>query len=388
MSASQRFLLYVQHLSGTGHFVRIHEIAQTLAQKNQVYLVDGGRTIPRLPSQFAFEKIKLPPIYRHHGILAPVDTNRNIQEVMEARKKILLNSLKTIKPDVLLIEHFPFSKAILAPEIIPLINQARMVNSQVKIICSLRDICPNTKYEPDPERHRLNVLFHLDRYFDAILVHSDPQIVKLEDSIPWRSQIKIPIKYTGYVSQKPQPKLKLQEKLIPNQQPPIIMSAGGNGSLSLIRDCLKIWPEFLNKQLDFERQLIIFLPLFMPDNQIKEIQHQITDNSIKIKKFTPNFLDWMQIAALSICQSGYNTCTNILETKTPSILIPDLKMSDQLPRARRLSELGLVKMIKPNELNSNTLTEAILTQIDCSFPPHNINLDGSYKTGEFLEKIW
>lgn len=63
-------------------------------------------------------------------------------------------------------------------------------------------------------------------------------------------------------------------------------------------------------------------------------------------------------------------------------------MSDQLPRARRLSELGLVKMIKPNELNSNTLTEAILTQIDRSFPPHSINLDGDSRTVEFLEKIY
>ncbi|NES84659.1 MAG: hypothetical protein F6K10_26440 [Moorea sp. SIO2B7] len=92
----------------------------------------------------------------------------------------------------------------------------------------------------------------------------------------------------------------------------------------------------------------MFSPLFMPDTRINQIRDQITDKSITIKKFTPNFLEWMQIAALSICQSGYNTCTNILETKTPAILIPDLKMSDQLPRATRLSKLGLVKMIKPN----------------------------------------
>ncbi len=387
MSSSQRFFIYVQHLSGTGHFVRIFEIARILAEKHQVYLVDGGRAIPRLTPQFPFEKIKLPPIYRLEGNLAPVDSNLSIQAVMETRTNILLKSIETIKPDVFLIEHFPFSKAILAPEIIPIINQARMVNPQVKIICSLRDICPNTKYELNREQHRREALFYLEQYFDAILVHSDPNIVKLEDYMPWRSQIKIPIKYTGYVSQKAPTKFNIQPQLIPNKLPPIIVSAGGNGSLSLISECIKTWQECLLKKLGFERQLIIFLPLFMPANQINQIHEQITDKSIEIKKFTPNFLEWMQIAALSICQSGYNTCTNILETKTPAILIPDLKMSDQLPRATRLSELGLVKMIKPNELNSNILKEAIITQIDSTFPPHNINLDGGYKTCEFLEQI-
>lgn len=385
MSSSQRFFIYVQHLSGTGHFVRIFEIARILAEKHQVYLVDGGRAIPRLTPQFPFEKIKLPPIYRLEGNLAPVDSNLSIQAVMETRKNILLKSLETIKPDVLLIEHFPFSKAILAPEIIPIIDRARKVNSQVKIICSLRDICPNTRYEINPEQHRSEALFYLEQYFDAILVHSDPKIVKLEDYVSWRSQIKIPIKYTGYVSQKVQTQLQIQQELTPNKLPPVIVSAGGNGSLSLISECIKTWQECLLKK--FERQLIIFLPLFMPDKQINQIHEQITDKSIVIKKFTPNFLEWMQIAALSICQSGYNTCTNILETKTPAILIPDLKMSDQLPRATRLSELGLVKMIKPNELNSKILTEAIISQIDYTFPPHNINLDGGYKTCEFLEQI-
>lgn len=387
MSSSQRFFIYVQHLSGTGHFVRIFEIARILAEKHQVYLVDGGRAIPRLTPQFPFEKIKLPPIYRLEGNLVPVDSNLNIQAVMETRKNILLKSIETIKPDVLLIEHFPFSKAILAPEIIPIINRARKVNPQVKIICSLRDICPNTKYELNPEQHRSEVLFYLEQYFDAILVHSDPNIVKLEDYVSWRSQIKIPIKYTGYVSQKVPTKLKIQQELTPNKLPPVIVSAGGNGSLSLIGECIKTWQECLPKKIGFDRQLIIFLPLFIADNQINQIHHQITDKSIVIKKFTPNFLEWMQIAALSICQSGYNTCTNILETKTPAILIPDLQMSDQLPRATRLSELGLVKMIKPDEINSKILTSAIITQIDSTFPSHNINLDGGYKTCEFLEQI-
>ncbi len=387
MSSSQSFFLYVQHLSGTGHFVRIFEIARILAKKNQVYLVDGGRCVPRLDSEFPFETIKLPRIYRQDGDLASVDSRLNIQVVMERRKNILLQCIETIKPDVLLIEHFPFSKAILAPEIIPIINLARSLNPQVKIVCSIRDICPLTKYESDPEKHRLNVLTNLEKYFDLILVHSAPNLVKLEDYIPWRSEIQIPIKYTGYVSQKLSINLSRKQRLIFKESPPIIVSVGGNGSFDIISKCIKTWQEYLPKKLKSERKLIIFLPLFMQDDEINLIYDRITDKSIEIKKFTANFLDWMEIAALSISQSGYNTCMNILETKTPAILIPDLKMSDQLPRAKKLSELGLVNMINPNELNYNILTEAIVTQINSCFPTHYINVDGADKTCEILNKI-
>ena len=78
MSRRRRFLLYAQHLSGVGHFVRTFEIARGLSAKSrsrlpggtafaealdpgcqvepadvpaagrhEVYLVDGGRPVPR-----------------------------------------------------------------------------------------------------------------------------------------------------------------------------------------------------------------------------------------------------------------------------------------------------------------------------------------------------
>jgi len=56
MRSGNRVLLYTQHLSGTGHFVRIFEIARALAERYEVYLIDGGRLIPRHPPHTPFKK--------------------------------------------------------------------------------------------------------------------------------------------------------------------------------------------------------------------------------------------------------------------------------------------------------------------------------------------
>ena len=40
----------------------------------------------------------------------------------------------------------------------------------------------------------------LNRYFDAILVHADPNLVKLDETFTRIEDITIPIVYTGYVT--------------------------------------------------------------------------------------------------------------------------------------------------------------------------------------------
>jgi predicted glycosyltransferase len=95
----------------------------------------------------------------------------------------------------------------------------------------------------------------------------------------------------------------------------------------------------------------------------------------------------MQSADLSISHAGYNTCTNVLETRTRSILVPNLQMSDQRGRARRFAERGLAATIDPAELTPQRLARAILDQLEAPKPQHDINLDGARITSQILERL-
>ena len=134
--------MYTQALSGPGHFVRTFEIARALAGGHDVYLVDGGRAIPRSMPDTAFKLLHLPQIYRDQADIVPVDSARIIDDVMSEKKQLLIGAVGGFQPRILVIEYFPFSKCKLYSEIITTIERVRAIDHQVTVICSLRDISP------------------------------------------------------------------------------------------------------------------------------------------------------------------------------------------------------------------------------------------------------
>ena len=370
----KRFLFYSQHLSGTGHFVRTFEIAQTLAASQDVYMFDGGRKVPRPHYKNTVHLIELPRIYRNNGIISAVDDSDSINAIMLKRKQRILESISEIRPDVLIVEHFPFSKWSLYDEIICMVKHLKTINCNTKIICSVRDIVNGTCDQPNND-YGQKITHVLHKYFDLIFVHSDPSFISLKETLPTLTKINIPIHYTGYVSEKPEIKVCKQAK---NN---IIVSTGGKGSTNIINHCIDAWRSCDMKEIAQANQLTIFSPLNAEYD--KKMLTQI-NNSINIIPYSTNFLSILRNASLLISEAGYNTCMNILETKIPSLLIPNTEMSDQLPRARKLNEYGLANTLETSNLNTVNLVKNIKSTLYSSPSIHNINLNGAEQTASLL----
>jgi predicted glycosyltransferase len=386
MGRKIRIFLYSQHLSGTGHYVRTYEIARALAEDHDVVMLEGGRPVPRSKSKNTFEALKLPPIYRTQEGIAPLNPESTIEVVLEERKNILRNFISSFRPDVILIEHFPFSKHLLAPEIIPVIRLAREINRNARIVCSVRDIIPRSPRDPEPGLHRQNVLNFLDEYFDAVLVHSDPDLVRLQDHLPWANQIMIPVRYTGYVSEKPFNTYSDNNKTGKNS---VLVSAGGAGGIELISQCIRTWERAGVEKIIRDRKLTVFLPLFLkPEDRLRLEQEAGRVRNISLMSFSTGFVDYLVNADLSISQAGYNTCTNLLETRARSILVPDISMSDQLPRAELMAKTGNACMIHPDELTAEKLAQTMVKLFSTPKPGHDIALYGAENTRDILENLY
>lgn len=391
MAARRRIVLYSQSLSGAGHFVQTYEIARALAPAHDVHLVDGGRPIPRAPAGHPMSRLPLPPLYRAQGKLAPVDRAQSLDAVMDERRRALRAGVERIRPDVLLVEHFPFSKWELEDEIIRLIGDARAAHPEVKVVCSLRDIPPGSMDRPLSAEYRDYVRRTLEQHFDLLLVHSDPRFIRLEDHIPWAPAIPIPVVYSGYVS----------EKLGPGEAGTggpraghghVIVSTGGASRLALLRDTMEAWLNLERREAIGGRRLIVFLPPFAQADELAGLVpvgngHGPGSGSIRLEPFTADFLPWMAGTDLSISQAGYNTCANVLETRARSILVPNPSMYDQPPRARRLAEQGLTRTLDSARLDVDGLATAILAALSGPAPVHDLDLDGARRTREALEQL-
>jgi predicted glycosyltransferase len=413
INQKKRVVFYSQTLIGIGHLYRSLQIIHALVRDHEVYLIDGSRKVPGTRIPKTVNTIRLEPVYlklsnktNKHPIdqetsieeYTAEDSTRNIADVFHKRRDVIVDSIREIQPDIFMIEYFPFARWAQRIEILPAIQAVRSQNGHV--VCSVRDI-PRRIREAgcfdDLSVHlqsKENQFFErlistLNNYFDYLLVHGDQQVTRMEEHFPKVDDITIPIKYTGYVSEKLNGNgnlsyLKAAEDDNIDRKFVLVSAGGGREGFEIIAPCIDAWKSLVKRNLAGDREMVIFTGPYIPEVQYRTLERMCAGGPFRLGRFTSNFLKFMQAADFSISRAGYNTCMNILETHTRSLLIPSLPMNDQDFRARRLEKLGIVDVLATADLKPERIAELIRHGLSQSPIEHNISLDGGEETNEFL----
>jgi predicted glycosyltransferase len=104
-----------------------------------------------------------------------------------------------------------------------------------------------------------------------------------------------------------------------------------------------------------------------------------------------DFRTLLHNAALSISQAGYNTVIETLRHADRAVLVPfgTARETEQADRARALAERGMVAVVPPGTLSSESLAAAIATALAGPsirrFPP--IDTGGGAATARLLERL-
>lgn len=387
----KRIMFYCQHILGMGHLVRSREIVRGLTKDFQVCFINGGEIIQGFEIPAGVEVINLPAIRTdpEFAELQVVDDAFSLNEVQEIRKNRLLEIFQQFQPDILIVELFPFGRRRFSFELIPLLELAKSKKGSTKIVSSLRDI---VAVKPEKQvKHEEKVCKLINKYFDMLLVHSDPELVPLEATFSRVNDLKCQVYYTGYVVQEPpkNPILTDQDReIIKSDKPLILASVGGGRFGHELLECVVNTAPFLEKLLPHHIQ--VFTGPFIPNSKFKELQQMAKfSKNIYIRRYTPYLLNYMKKAELSINMSGYNTTMNILTTGVRAMILPFRGNQDreQTIRAEKLSNLGIVKFINHNYLQPDYLAINIINYL--KEQPNKISFDsgGVEKTANILKAL-
>jgi predicted glycosyltransferase len=375
----KKVMFYCQHILGMGHLIRSVEIVRGLIPDFQICFINGGQVIEEFEFPPEIEVINIPAIKTDSEFteLTPVDDSLTMSELENIRTKILLDTCDRFQPDILIIELFPFGRRRFSFELIPLIEKAKAMGT--KIVSSVRDIVVTKQNQ---QRHEEKVCRLINKYFDMLLIHGDPNFVKLNLSFSRIDDLTCPVHYTGYVVQ-PLP----QPQLIANK-PIILVSVGGGRFGHDLLECVAHTAPILKEQIPHHLQ--VFTGAFSPDEVLVKLQ-QITKNldNITIERYTPNFLNYMQQADLSIGMSGYNTTMNILSTGVKAMMMAFQGNNDkeQETRLKKLDNLGRVKMIQSEDLNPEKFAEQIISYLQQDKTELSLNLDGVNNTRKYIKHL-
>jgi predicted glycosyltransferase len=255
----------------------------------------------------------------------------------------------------------------------------------VKCVCSLRDILVEKR---DPAAYEERVLTKLNGFFDLLLVHSDPNIIRLDETFARAEDIRIPVVHTGFVAPRLEPNagFALRRELgLSSAQSLIVASAGGGRSGFPLLNCVLDAARMLRRTRPLRVEL--FAGPFMDPAEYEKLTVKAEDD-VRVRRFTGRFLDYLSAADLSVSLAGYNTCMNLLVTRVPCLVHPYSRQQEQPLRVQRLQSFIPMRIVKTWDLEPHRL-KAQMEQMLAA--PRTLaapapDVDGSGTTAKYLTR--
>lgn len=271
----------------------------------------------------------------------------------------------------LMTEIFPFGKIFLRPEIAYLIKWLRREAPEIKVFCSLPDTIELIKPSMREKALRL-----FQEHYDAVFVHSDPNLIALEDSFPEEASFRDKIIYTGFIPNSLEPasdNIQRGKKIL------IPISSQFFGE-ELVRAVLPMMSQFP----DYE--FVFVLPRTSPaflQNILQAWQRQHGASSMRILPMQKSLEKLLRESALSISLAN-DHLIDMLHARTPGIAFAAGNPTQQI-RLLNFAAKGLVTMMKPNDLVPARLQKLIAEALDKPYPQHDFDTNGAENTLKKLQ---
>ncbi|MEZ5648569.1 MAG: glycosyltransferase [Alphaproteobacteria bacterium] len=348
--------IYVQHLLGVGHLSRALTLADGLiAAGARVTLASGGFPAPglTLPPQVSF--IQLPPLRAADAGFADLrdEADRPLTATWKDRRRAaLLAAYDKTEPDVLITELYPFGRRMMAFELKPLLEQTRKQQPRPLVMASVRDILAT----PKPERMAATVAL-IQRFYDLILVHSDPKIIPLDVTFPAAREIADTLRYTGYMV----PEFPMTEQLPPafTDSPPdleVLISAGGGGvALPIIAAAAAARPFSTLKDRPWRCRIA--------PQELDRVRQTLgaASNDLILERPQDDFRTRLRHCVVSLSRAGYNTTMDILSAQARALVIPFAAEgeTEQTIRAEVMARHRLLMYLTEDRLEPRQLAAAL-----------------------------
>lgn len=371
-----KILFYVQHLLGIGHLRRTATLARNLVRAgfdvtvasggNEIDIDLGGARIVQLPATRAtdlfFKK------------LVDEEGNEIDDTWREMRARRLLDLYEEVEPDILITELFPFGRRQMRFELLPLLEAAKASETPPLIVSSVRDILvAQTKPGRNDE-----MLALVEKYFDHVMVHGDPELISLDRTFPHTNRIRDRITYTGYVVDRTG--VKGGENAAGYDE--IIVSSGGG---AVGEDLLKTAMQARALSSAKEKNWRVMVGATVESEKFEALKKSAPEGVI-VERARKDFTTLLMNCALSISQGGYNTVMEILYAKCRAVIVPYAGgvETEQTMRAELLARQGVLHIANEDGLTAEKLASQIDAALLGARSDADINVEGGEKSATLL----
>ncbi len=354
----RRIALYSHDTMGLGHKRRNLLIAQALAGselKVDVLLIVGDAEATNTSAFPAgVDCLSLPALRKEEdGRYRSRSLQLSLEETVRLRARVISAALEAFAPDVLIVDKEPRGAL---RELDPALERLR-TRGRALCVLGMREVLD----DPDTVRRewrRTKSQAAIRRYYDAIWVYGDPMVYDPIHEYRFPADLAAKVRYTGYLDQRMRVLFAARDGVrlsAPKELPshPFALCLLGGG-----QDGAQLADAFARAELPADTHGVILTGPFLPHDAQANLR-QLAGGSSRLHVF--GFLDepapLMERADRVVAMGGYNTIAEVLSFEKRALIVPRVKpRREQLIRAERLRDLGVVDVLHPDELSPRALT--------------------------------
>ena len=364
-------LLYAQDSRGLGHINRTLTIAGRLlaAYPNLVAYI---ATKSPITSNFALPErcdyIKLPTR------LTPGTTQQTVEELesakqhfREIRGQILRAAAVSLTPDLVLVDHEPLGSG---GEFREGLYALKGQSPGTRFVFGLRDIMDDAAHIRTLWQE-LGVYAAFENLYDGIAVYGSPKLYDVAEAYAIPPSVQPKLHYCGYIVRDLttcDPATLRQQHGLPQNGPLVLATVGSGSDGYPVLNATMMALQRLKTGLP-DLVAIVATGPFMPVEQQATLQAQAT-TWCRVVPCTDTF-QLMAASDAIVSMGGYNSVCEALAVARPLVVVPRTthKLEQQI-RAQMLAARGLARCVHAQELNVESLADALKWALGCDRPAH------------------
>jgi predicted glycosyltransferase len=382
--------LYSPGIVGLGHLRRNLVISQVLAE-SKLQPVNLMITEAREASVFVnsmlpgMDCVTLPGLSKGiDGVCKPRYLDLPLKEVISLRARTIRAALKEFKPDLFIVDNLPRG----AFRELDLTLKHLKAAGQTRFVLGLRDVL-DEPWSVHEAWFRWKNEEAIREYFDAIWVYGDPAIYNMIDEYRFPPSISSKIRFVGYLDQRKRSAfangegMDLIESLsLPPGRLMLCLVGGG-------QDGDRLAEAFSQAEMPADAFGVIVAGPFMPAQVYERLRQRAKENTrLRVLKFINEPTTLMSRADRVIAMGGYNTVCEVLSFEKRALIVPRLgPRREQIIRAKRLRDLGLIDMLSGEDVNPRALSEWMLRDLPPLRVEGRINLAGLDRLPGLAEEV-
>lgn len=382
-----RILMYSHDTFGLGHLRRCRTIAHALVEDYRglnILIISGATIAGAFDYRARVDFVKIPSVIKlRNGEYTSLASHIDLHETLKMRESSIRHTAETFQPDIFIVDKEPMGLKGEVEETLAYLKARGTI-----LVLGLREIM-DAPHLLEAEWKKNSIMQKIDQYYDSIWVYGPPDFYDPLVDLDVPAGVRRKMDFVGFLQRSVS---RGKNSVNARKDDYILVTTGGGGDGSdLVHDVMNAYEA---DETLTQKALVVLGPYMPAAERAKLVKKGEKIPYIEVIEFDNHMEELIDGATAVVAMGGYNTYCEILSFDKPALIVPRVApREEQLLRARRASELGLIDMLLPEQSADPTVMAETLKRLPSRLPPSksgsNMHLEGlnqiSRTVGEWLD---